>query len=66
MQYHFDTQIDVVEIHTVFEREVHFAGEYADSLEEQASILQRDGNLPQAEAELQALLWWQGAGDIFY
>ena len=66
MEYPFNPQIDAVEIHTIFMRELHFADDFKDSLEERASTSQRDGNLPQTEAELQALLWWQGAGDIFY
>ena len=66
MEYHFDTDTDGIEIHTIFERELYFAGEYADSLNERASILQHDGKLPQIDVELAALMWWEGAGDIFY
>ena len=66
MQYHFDTQIDSVEIHTTFMRELHFADDFKDSLEGKASTFQHDGNIPQIDAELAALVWWQGAGDIFY
>ena len=66
MQYHFDTSTDGIEIHTIFERELHFADNLKDSLEERASTFQRDGGLAQADAELQALVWWQGSGDIFY
>ena len=66
MQFPFDTDTDGIEIHTIFERELHFAEKYADSLEKGASTFQHDGNIPQIDAELAALVWWQGAGDIFY